>query len=300
MRWLSVVIGIVLIGTCLKDIFHTLFHPIGAGAVSEWISYRAWRVVRAWSGNNHRRLSLAGPLCFVLIVVGWLTSMIVGFALIYAPFMSTQFVMTPGLDMARHRSFIDAVNFSIGSLITVGGDFATHSKWLRFASGIEAIFGFVLLSASLSWVLSIYPVLEQRRSVSHRLTLIHYAMCDAGIDRSKLPDGQMQQMLWSLVSDITTARNNMAQFPITYYFNEVEPQSSFAGAITFACDLAGSAQSPDTAEAVRLAAIVLQGAIHDFLQLVGKWFLRLPDGNSDEVLLEAFARDHRRERVRLE
>jgi hypothetical protein len=300
MRTIAILLGLALIAVCLKDIFHTLFHPIGTGAVSEWISRRAWRLARRLAGKSHQRLSLAGPLCFVVIVAVWLASIVVGFALLYAPFMSTQFVMSPGLDIARHHSFMDAINFSIGSLITVGGDFSTHSKWLRFASGIEAIFGFVLLTASLSWMLSIYPVLEQRRSVSHRLTLIHFAMYDVGIERRKLPDSAMEEMLWALATDITTARNNMAQFPITYYFNEVERQSGLAGSITFASELARSAQSPESSEPVRLAAIVLQGAVHDYLQLIGTWFLRKPEGTDDEVLMEAFAHDHVRERVHLE
>ena len=37
---------------------------------------------------------------------------------------------------------------------------------------------------------------------------------------------------------------------------------------------------------------MLQGAIHDFLQLVGKWFLRVPREKNDEALLAGYAADH--------
>jgi hypothetical protein len=39
---------------------------------------------------------------------------------------------------------------------------------------------------------------------------------------------------------------------------------------------ASKAVHSESSESIRMAGIMLQGAIHDFLELVGNWFLRVP------------------------
>jgi len=96
---LQVVAGLLMLAAALYDMFHTLFHPSARGALSEWISLRMWRFWRRIYAGNHSRLSLSGPLSFVLIVFSWGLLLVLGFALIYHPFLPTQFVMAPGLDI---------------------------------------------------------------------------------------------------------------------------------------------------------------------------------------------------------
>ena len=298
MTVLKVLIGFALIAAALHDMFHTLFHPSGRGAISEWISYRIWRLSRRIFEGRHSWLSLSGPLSFVAIVSAWATLIVVGFALIYYPFLWNRFVMAPGLNIDGHHSFFDAINVSLGSLITVGGDFNTHSRWLRFAMGVEAVMGFVLLTSSLSWVLSIYPVLEYRRSASHRLSLLHYAHNYERVGVSSMPEKETEQLVIALAADVAKIRNDMAQFPITYYFHEDEARSAFPGALPLMMDIANRATRDESTEPVRIAGIVLKGAIHDYLCLIGSWYLRMPHENDDEKLLLAFARDHFRQELR--
>jgi hypothetical protein len=63
-------------------------------------------------------------------------------------------------------------------------------------------------------------------------------------------------------------------------------------------DIANRATREESTEPVRIAGIVLKGAIHDFLCLVGSWYLHMPHERDDEKLLRAFARDHFREELR--
>lgn len=298
MTLFRVLLGFVLIVAALHDMFHTLFHPSGRGAISEWISFRTWRAARRVFRARHSLLSLAGPISFVAIVTAWASLIIVGFALIYHPFLLSRFVMAPGLDIERHHSFFDAVNVSLGSLITVGGDFNTHSRWLRFAMGVEAVMGFVLLTSSLSWVLSIYPVLEYRRSAAHRLSLLHFAHDRERVGVTSIPERETEQLVIGLAADMTKIRNDLAQFPITYYFHEDEAKSAFPGALPFMLDIANRANRDESTEPVRIAGIVLQGAIHDFLCLIGSWYLRIPHERNDFKLLEAYANDHFRQEMR--
>jgi hypothetical protein len=289
---LQVVIGLLMVGLALHDMFHTLFHPSGRGALAEFISFRMWRIFRRLFPGNHARLSIAGPLAFIATVFVWGVLIVTGFGLVYQPFLSSSFAMAPGLDIRQHLSFFDAINISLGSLITVGGDFNTNSRWLRFAMGSEAVMGFILLTASLSWALSIYPVLEYRRSAAHRLSLLYHAHRIEQLGVGSIPDQETEQLVVALVADITKIRNDLAQFPITYYFHEDDPQSAFAGSLPLAMDIANRANRPESGAPVRVTGIVLQGAIHDLLALLGAWFLDMPNETDDKKLMHSFAEDH--------
>ena len=289
---LKVVLGLLLVVIALHDMFHTLFHPSGRGVLAEFISFRLWRLWRRLFPARHDRLSLAGPSAFMLTVFAWGVMIVTGFALVYSPFLASSFVMAPGLDIARHHAFFDAINVSLGSLITVGGDFNTNSHWLRFAMGSEAVMGFILLTASLSWVLSIYPILEYRRSAAHRLSLLYHAYWVERLGATSMPEKETEQLAIALATDMTKIRNDLAQFPITYYFHEDDPQTAFCGALPFAMDIANRASRHESGEPVRIAGLVLQGAIHDLLALIGAWFLDMPNESDDCKLLQAFAKDH--------
>jgi len=294
----EVILGLLLVSIALHDMFHTLFHPSGRGAIAEFISFRTWRLWRYLFAGRHSLLSVAGPIAFVATVFAWGVMIVAGFALIYRPFLISLFVMAPGLEIRAHDTFFDAVNISLGSLITVGGDFNTNSRWLRFAMGAEAVLGFVVLTASLSWILSIYPILEYRRSAAHRLSLLYHAYRVERAGISSTPEQETKELVIALAVDMTKIRNDLAQFPITYYFHEHDAASAFPAALPLAMDVASRATGPEVAETVRIAGIVLQGAIHDLLSVIGRWFLNMPDELDDEKLMRALADDHFREELR--
>jgi hypothetical protein len=93
--------------------------------------------------------------------------------------------------------------FTIGSLavlddvftvaVVTGNDLSNH-PWslsfvldplpglLRLLALIEALVGFGLLTAAISWVLSIYPALSRRQSLAQKISLTHKAELETGID----------------------------------------------------------------------------------------------------------------------
>ncbi|MGB8131442.1 MAG: hypothetical protein WCG81_16775 [Candidatus Angelobacter sp.] len=294
----KVIVGLLLVSIALHDMFHTLFHPSGRGAIAEFVSFRIWRLWRYIFAERHGLLSVAGPLAFLATVFVWGAMIVGGFALIYRPFLISHFVMAPGLDIRGHNTAFDAVNVSLGSLISMGGDFNTNSRWLRFAMGSEAVLGFVLLTASLSWILSIYPILEYRRSAAHRLSLLYHAYRVERVGISSTPEQETKELVIALALDMTKIRNDLAQFPITYYFHEHDSPSAFPSALPLAMDVASRATRLEATEPVRIAGIVLQGAIHDLLSLVGRWFLDMPNELDDEKLMRALADDHFRKELR--
>jgi hypothetical protein len=68
---------------------------------------------------------------------------------------------------------VEALYFSMSTITTLGyGDITPTSEWLRILSPLEAVFGFGLLTASLSWVISIFQVLRRRRSLALEIALL--------------------------------------------------------------------------------------------------------------------------------
>ncbi|MFM9372175.1 ion channel [Streptomyces sp. Da 82-17] len=109
-----------------------------------------------------------GPLGMVTVVALWALTVAVGWALVYWPHMPQRFSYAAGLEPTEHASPVDALYVS---LVTLGlGDIAPAAGWLRVLAPMEALVGFVLLSATVAWVLGIYPALARRRDgANHRV-----------------------------------------------------------------------------------------------------------------------------------
>jgi hypothetical protein len=283
-----IVPGVLLIGVAALDLFNTLFHPAGRGAMSDRVGRVVWYLIRKLAKYRPALITLAGPFAILLIMVMWVLCMLLGFAFIYAPFLSTQFTMAPGLDISGHQGFLDALNVSVGSLITLGGDFTTKSKLLRLAMGIEALIGFGLLTASVSWLLSIYPALERRRTLAHEATLLHFAEEKTGIRIHQLPSTEAQAVIWGLAASMATARNDLTQFPIIYYFHSGDEASGFSGVLPYVAELAQAASHPSMAPSVRLAGISLGGALDDYLESIAEIFIHMP-GDDKRAIMQRYA-----------
>ena len=291
MKWVSIIAGAILIVAALRDLFSTLFHPGTSGTISDWIALSLWRAYRKLFPN---RLVHAGPLIFLAVIGYWGLSMVFGFALIYRPFMPNTFVFMIGLNPAAFDSFFAAVNFSVGTLITEFIGATPTNGFLQLLTTLEAIFGFAILTASISWILSIYPVIEHRRSLAHQASLFHRGEVTGYRHLESLSDTELQTVLLGLASQLTTHRNELSQFPITYYFQEPESRTAIGGILFYISELAE--RFSDREGAVRIAAVTLGGAVEDYLSLVDEQFFRRKFDNR-EASLRRLAQDHRREPV---
>jgi hypothetical protein len=284
--------GTVLIIAGLRDLFQTVFHPASSGVISDWIARGVWRVFQSMSP---RRLVLAGPFAFLMTVLYWGISLVVGFAIIYRPLLPRAFLFTNGLDEHAFISFRGAVDLSLNSLMTQATGVYPRYVWLQLLMGAEAVLGFALLTASISWILSIYPVLEHRRSLAHEATLLHFSE-EKGVRRlDEIGDVELTDLLLGFVSQVTTHRNELTQFPITYYFYEEDSNTAIAGILPYLADIAQ--QNVQRAGAAAIAATSLGGAVDEYLKVIAKDFLHCAFPDREQILL-AYAQDQRRGVVR--
>lgn len=278
--------GVVLVALALRDVFHTLWHPTGQGAI-------AARLVRAvWAGARRIRrrswVELAGPLAMVLVLVTWASLVVAGSALVLLPHLDDGVSYSPGLDPGSRSDVVDALYLSLTSLSTVGyGDLVVTHGALRLLSPVEAVLGFGLLTAAVTWVLQVYPALGRRRALARQLHLL----VDRGGDRAVSGGGGFAAVLLDrLAAQVVQARVDLTQYPETYYFHDRDERTSLPHALPAAwrlADAAGASDDPGTAFAGR----VLAGALEDFAELVDRQFLQT--GGTAHHTLDRYAQDHR-------
>jgi len=94
---------------------------------------------------------------------------------------------------------------------------------------------------------------------------------------------------WIMVvgADLASLRNQMAQFPITYYFDMGEPETALAGALSYLLELADRSSSASQ-PALKIAGTVLGGAVESFLEMLAKDFLNVPLEDKPAIL-QAYA-----------
>ena len=291
MKWVSIACGAIIVLAALKDLFRTLFHPGSSGSISDWIALALWRTFRKIFPGN---LNMAGPVIFLAIIVYWTASVVIGFALIYRPYLPSGFTYMNGIDPSSFDSFGAALNVSIGSLITQFVGASAKIRWLQTLTTIEAIFGFAILTASISWILSIYPVIEHRRSLAHEATLLHFGEASGYRPLEEMKEEELQSVLMGLALQLTTHRNELTQFPITYYFFENERKTALPGVLPYMSELAD--RFSDRGGGVYIAAVTLGGAIRNYVEVIEEAFLRKHYQTTQEAL-SALARDHMRKEV---
>lgn len=289
------VLGLGLLLVVLRDIFHQLFHPSGSGHLSDALMRAVWRVFRRISGRGSGTLGLAAPTALVVIIASWATLLAVGWALIYWPYMPGNFLYSTGLSPSANAGFVSALYLSLMTLTTLGyGDITPTEGVLRVLVPIQALIGFGLLTASVTWVLSIYPALSRRRSLAQEISLLHKAESKNEKDVSKMDPQTVEQLFRDLASQLAGVRNDLLQFKITYYFHSADEHSALAAGLPYLDHLARSGQGKDLPDEVHLGADMLQAALDDFASTLTSRFL-LTDEASTQEALEAYARDHHRE-----
>ena len=298
MTIVATIAGVALIAIAVRDVFDTLFHPHGRGVVSEALIRLMWRLLHRVARGRHAVLSFAGPTAFVLVVLTWVALVVVGFALIAVPHMPEEFVLMEGLDPEGSSGFVDAVYVSLVSMTSLGyGDVVAENDVLRILGPLETLIGLGLLTASISWILSIYGVLADYRSVSHETALLCDAEEETGVRLSRLEPSEAARILGGLTSRLIAARRDLLHFPIAYYFHTRD--SSYALPVQLPRLLPVVAECRDDGQppSVRLEAARAQLAVGDFLDTICDEFLGGPASSTDEAIAR-YRRDHLREELR--
>jgi hypothetical protein len=284
-------IGLGIIAIVLRDLFDTLFNPEGQGRIADLVISGVWMPMRRAARGI---ATYTGPAAYAAVIVTWLLMLVIGWALIYWPRMPDQFEFDPGLDPNARTALIDALYLSLVSLSTLGfGDITPGTGWLRLFAPVQALTGFLLLSAAITWILHIYEDLEIRRSLAHETVLLREAL-----ERTEIHPGELNRLAVERIVGDTTARivritGGLLQFPITYFFRSDDERESLELMSLFLLDIAEELARECYPPEVRLHAQMLVGAMDDLAEVVGVRFLGLDRDTSTREVLQRYAEEHR-------
>lgn len=291
----ATILGAGLIFVALRDIFQQLFNPSGGGSLSRLLMRLIWSAFRRISARRQTLLTFAGPTILVTIIGTWCVLLAVGWALLYWPRMPNQFLYATGLGPANNAGFTDALYLSLMTLTTLGyGDITPTAAWLRILAPLEALIGFALLTASLTWVTSLYPALRRRRSLARQIVLVYGREEQESREDAIEPMNATaaERVLGELTSQLISVETDLVQFPVTYYFHNSTERFSLPLAMPHLLRLGEKYEEEDHPVEVRLRTRELGEVIEDFTTTVASLtFLGLKDKGPKEVL-EAYARDH--------
>jgi hypothetical protein len=286
-RWVITAVGVAVVLIVLRDIFHTLWHPSGRGGFARQVMAAVWRAGRP-RRDRHRVSVLAGPLAMVFVVCTWVALIVLGWTLIYWPHLAGGFFISEALREPARGGLLDALYLSMVTVATLGfGDIVPTQEWLRIAVPVQALLGFVLLTATVTWGLQIYPALTRRRALAIRLSLL--ARADAVRVLTEQDVAMTAPLLESLATDLVQVRVDLTQYAETYYFRDGESAASLAANLGTTAQLATAAAGSPRAD-VRFTGHLLALALEDFAELLDQQFLRV--GGPLPHILHAYAADH--------
>jgi hypothetical protein len=278
------VLGVALIALALRDIFDVLFHPLGRGMIARKVVQVVTGAARRLPGGSGTIGLLAGPIGYAAVVATWAALLAVGWALIFMPQLPQGFNFDPGLDPAAHSGFLDALYVSLVNLTSLGyGDISPASPLLRVLGPVETMFGLGLLTASISWLISIYAGISRRDSLAHEVLLAKATEKRLGEKLADADPQLLETMLASFAEQLIRVRRDVIHFPIVHYFRTEDEERALAGLLPFLSSLADEAAEESRPPSLRVRAEILRMAIDDFAETLRRR-LRMPGESTDDTL----------------
>lgn len=286
MDWLWGAAGLLIVASVLLDMFQTLLHPRGNGWFSSRLRRGMW-----WASKQTRHPlgSATGPAAMVATILLWVALMVIGWALVYFPYVPDGFAYSPGIDPSRYSDVAEALYLSLVAVGTLGlGDVVGTGEWLRFAPPLEALTGFALLTAALTWFQQIEGPLKRRRTLALEL---HTLAASGAADGLATWDADAaHRTLQGLAVRLLEVRIDYVQHSEQFYFRDSDTELSLAVQLEHAVALRDAAQVSDEAS-VRAGGEQLRVALEDFAGVLVQQFVDA-DGEVDAAL-QAYRREHR-------
>ncbi len=257
------VVGVALIALALRDIFETLFHPTGRGIIGNGVAHGIWAGAHRLHSDD-RPPRYAGPLGYIAVLGTWTAMLVIGWAFIFIPHMPEGFHYSGGLVPSEHASLVDGIYLSLVNITSLGyGDISPEAGWLRLLGPIETLFGLGLLTASISWLVSIYGALRRRESLAHEIQLLREAERHLGDPLAATEPDLLERMLASFSEQTVAVRRDLIHLPITHYFQSAEERSTREDLRGFLRELIAQAHDGSRPVALRLQAEMLSMALDD-------------------------------------
>jgi hypothetical protein len=165
------------------------------------------------------------------VIVFWTALYIVGFALLYAPFIHDLGLFTIS-DGEPGHPLSDALYFSAVSFLTTGyGDITPRHPVARLLAVLQGGLGLTTLSLSVTYLLSVYPLISRKVSMAEALNQETGGRADAVVLAERyLKTGHheaLAERLAALNGDLLRLGQAHGLYPVLYYVRHSEVHRSF-------------------------------------------------------------------------
>ena len=286
------VLGILLVLATMRDVVHELFRPEGSGSISQFVMRVVWWTMRRLARIHRPILAHAGATIVVAVAATWTLIVTLGCALVYWHRLPTQFHPTGGLDASATQGFPAALYVSMATLTTLGAsDLTAVTPLMRLAVTLESMLGLIMITAWITWVLSTYPVVAERRAFAREVLLLRKVNPSPDATIREQSGDATAELLRTLGERVIALDTQLLQSPVTYYFQNKDPAIGLATQLPWVLRLAILGESEGADTAVRRRARMLRLAIEDLLDNINEQFLHLHTKSSREIVA-ALAEDH--------
>ena len=250
--------GILVVLFTLREVFRDIFHPTLSGTVSDLAGHAA-----SWMFRSTRFRAAVGPGALVTVIFLWVFSSAAGFALIYFPLFPEQLGPASATATIQQRA-LHSLYMSVGSLGTFQVfDVGIRNSWIRLIVGMEGLVGISLITASVSWLVLIYPALERMRFLSKRTFMLANAA-----ERMKLARVESEWLISDMADRVVQARIDLILFPILMFFYPIDKKETLALALPHLQRIAEQCRQPHCSPTLQFAAEQLHDALLEFSRMI--------------------------------
>jgi hypothetical protein len=236
LAWLAIPIGLALIGMGLADVGLTVLHIQAESPISNKINRTVWRALSVISrpmGSQvqDRVLAWGLPLMTAITLGFWVVCYVLGFGFLYLPLMERQDWFSG--NAVAGTGALDAFYFSAVSFLTIGfGDLVPVHPWVRFLSVLEGALGLFTISLSVTYLLSVYPLVTRKMAFAAALNQETAGRPDGvAVFRRYIVSGRFRELgdrLRVINDELLLLGQAHATFPLLFYVRPGETHESFA------------------------------------------------------------------------
>jgi hypothetical protein len=231
MNVLIQMVGAALVVWSVVEAVWTALWPDGhAGPLTHVTVKGVWALVRSVVPRGaHRALSLSGPLTFVVVLVGWVTMLWLGWGLV---FYSDPTALADPRSGSR-PSLTGTLWFSSYMLFTVGnGDFSPREGAWQLAASAAAGSGIMLVTLSVTYVLQVLGAVVGSRALSSQILGLGKtpeALLLSFWDGKRFASLDLALNTWS--SQLSRVADQHQAYPILHFYHPAAPEYAHTLAI---------------------------------------------------------------------
>jgi hypothetical protein len=236
LSWLTVPFGLALIALSLLDVFLTVLHIQVESPISNKLNRWLWHLLLSLTKGlpddlRDEILGWGAPMMIGGIIFFWVLLFVVGFALVYLPSIHNP-AMFSLTDLPPSWPLADALYFSAVSFFTIGyGDIVPLHPAARFLGTAEGALGLLTISFSVTYLLSVYPLISRKTTLALALNQETGGRTDGVVLAERyVKSGRFDllgERLRTLNDDLLYMGQAHGLFPVLYYVRPRAVHGSF-------------------------------------------------------------------------